>query len=105
MPLESLTVEERDVVHECLKASVEGPFFSEWEFTTIFGIEQEEVEKVLESWPDVDEDDQVVALALNNAMNNLLGYPHRCEDVWGEYISVPPREVGRIFQKWRNASR
>jgi hypothetical protein len=55
--------------------------FPDWEFGTIFGIERGEVKEVLNAWPDVTEEDEVVSLVLNNAMNNLLGYPHGCEDV------------------------
>lgn len=51
MPLDDLTVAERKIVHECLRASVEGPFFPDWEFGTIFGIEREEVEEVLRFCP------------------------------------------------------
>lgn len=101
MSLDDLTVAEREIVHECLKASVEGPFFSDWEFHALFGIERGEVKQVLKSWPNVTEEDEVVSLALNNAMNNLIGYPHGCEGIWNEYISVPSEEVARIFQKWR----
>jgi hypothetical protein len=101
MSLETLTEEELDIVQQCLKASVEGPFFPEQEFHTIFGVWRGEAKEVLESWPNVNEEDKIVSLVINNAMNNLLGYPHRCEGVWDEHISVPREEVARVYGKWR----
>jgi hypothetical protein len=105
MVLDELTVAEREVVRECLKASVEGPFFPDWEFGVLFGVERERARKVLKAWPNVSEEEEVVSLVLNNAMNNLLGYPHECENVWHEHISVSPSEVARIFKKWRKIDR
>lgn len=37
MPLNDLTEDELEVVVECLRASVNGPFFAMWEFHTLFG--------------------------------------------------------------------
>lgn len=101
MPLTDLTAHEQHVVLECLKASAEGPFFPDDEFRTIFGLRREDVQAVVARWPFDDREDRDARLAINNAMNNLLGYPHRQEDVWEDYISVPPQDVKRIFDKWR----
>ncbi len=49
MPLTDLDERERDVVRQCLKAAVESPFFPEWEFGTIFGLERDDVRRVLMS--------------------------------------------------------
>lgn len=49
-----------------------------------------------------DTSNEVAALAINNAMNNLLGCPHRQEDEWFKDISVSREEVRSIFQKWRD---
>lgn len=38
MPFEDLFKIEQDVVCQCLKATVEGSFFPEWEFHTLFGL-------------------------------------------------------------------
>jgi hypothetical protein len=101
MSLRDLTKSEQNVVLECLRASVEGPFFPDWEFQTIFGLERTAVEGVVNRWPVDDEQDEVAHLAINNALNNLIGYPHRREHEWPQHISVPAAEVGRIFAKWR----
>lgn len=82
MPLSDLSTSERRVVFECLRASLEGPFFPEEEFTSIFGISRAELAEVVAAWPEVDEHTDEVRLAIRNAMNNLLGYPHDCHAVW-----------------------
>jgi hypothetical protein len=102
MPLTTLDEREREVVRECLRAAVEGPFFPDWEFETLFGLDREEVKHVLLSWPSLNEADESTALAINNSMNNLLGYPiGEGQDAWPRFISVSRAELARIFDKWR----
>ena len=95
---------EWQTILECLKASAYGPFFDhDDEFATIFGIDRSELETVIDEWwiEDTSPSDNVL-LAINNSMNNLLGYPHRKCHLWSDYISVSPKEVNRVFEKWRN---
>jgi hypothetical protein len=101
MPLADLTPEEREVVKGCLRAAVEGPFFPEWEFSTLFGLKRDEVKVILASWPDLDDSDESVSCAINSSFNNLLGYPHRCEDIWPQFIPVTEQELARIYSKWK----
>ena len=56
---------------------------------------------VLDEWPDVDDSEERVRLAINNSMNNLLGYPHDFHDKWESRIRVAKAEVARVFSKWR----
>lgn len=84
-----------------MRAAAEGPFFPEWEFRALFGLEREEVAAVAESWPIV-LDGRTGDLAVNNALNSLIGYPHgREDDAWPTYISAPPSEVRAVFARWR----
>lgn len=101
MSLSSLTHVERQIVFECLRAASEGPFFPDWEFATLFGLKRDEVRRISAAAPDIDDSREDAAIAINNAMNNLLGYPHNQEAAWSQYISVPAAEVRRIFSKWR----
>jgi len=106
LSLSDLDEKERDVVRECLRAAVEGPFFPEWEFHAIFGLEREEVEQILSAWPKLDESDNSVVTAINNCFNNLLGYPAENKDgIWPNFISVGQIEVARIFDKWQRKPR
>src|SRR4051794_25289381 len=101
MALADLTDEEQRAVFECLTAAASGPFFPDWEFQTLFGVSRSDVKAVADAWPNVNEETESVSLAINNSMNNLLGYPHGRVRDWSRYISVGPAEVGRIFRKWR----
>ncbi|MBW3624926.1 MAG: hypothetical protein KY468_16110 [Armatimonadetes bacterium] len=101
---EILTQKEKQVIGECLRAAAEGPFFPDWEFSTLFGLDREEVKQIAEAWPDIDGTQERVGVGINNALNNLLGYPHHKEGDWAKYISVSEDEVDRIFCKWRYLS-
>jgi hypothetical protein len=74
MPLTDLHPAELDVVKECLRAAVDGPFFPDWEFPALFGRERAELRKVLQSWPELNEVDDTVRIAVNKSFNDLLGY-------------------------------
>lgn len=99
--LEQLTDEEKRVVGECLCAAAFGPFFPDWEFHTLFGVDRDEAIRVAQSWPNVEATDISVGYIINDAINNLFGYPHRKQDKWNNYISVSPKEVYAIYNKFR----
>ena len=102
MALADLDDCEREVVRECLRATVEGPFFPEWEFEIIFGLSRDEVRQILMTWPTLNEADKSVVRAINNSINNLLGYPAKNkQEIWPRFISVSGMELARIFDKWK----
>jgi hypothetical protein len=102
MSLGDLSPGERNIVLECLRAAVEGPFFPDWEFQTLFGLERKEVKEIADAWPALNERDRKIAMAINGSFNNLLGYPHRCEKEWPRFISVSREEAENIYSKWRS---
>jgi intein-encoded DNA endonuclease-like protein len=64
-------------------------------------LERDEVNNILESWPNLDETRELVGVAINNSFNNLLGYPSRRKSQeWSQFISVTREELARIFEKW-----
>ena len=96
------------LIGQCLKAVAHGPFLidpsaddSRWEFPMLMGLTPTAFTDIADRWPDVGLGDKNVQLAINNALNNLLGYPHRCEAEWPRFISAPPAEVARVLDKWR----
>ena len=105
MSFQSLNDQEKQVVFECLRAAVEGPFFPDWEFPTLFGLERQEVARVLAAAPQIDDADEDVSLAINNTLGNLLHYPHGEVLAWSQFISVPESEVRRVFEKWKDETR
>lgn len=100
--LEQLTDEEKRIVGECLRAAAFGPFFPDWEFHALFGVDRDEAIRVAESWPNVEETDISVGYIINDSINNLFGYPHRKQDEWNNYISVLPKQVYDIYNKFRS---
>jgi hypothetical protein len=104
MTLEEFSDEELATLGSCLLAATVGPFFPDWEFHTLFGLERAEVAAVAKAWPKVDLANEDVQLAVNNALNNLVGYPHHCENEWDAWIPATPQELVRLFCKWRGDS-
>lgn len=98
-----LSDEERRVVRQCLHAAVHGPFFPDWEFHTLFGLDRPEAAVALSRWPDLQDsrESHPDHLLINNAFANLLYYPHDCETRWPEFIQASVDEVARVFAKWR----
>jgi hypothetical protein len=74
--LDALSAEEREVIRRALDAAVNGPFFPDWEFSTLFGVARAEAAASLARFPDLKADTETDYLAVHNAIANLLGYPH-----------------------------
>src|SRR6476659_10547809 len=91
--LNSLNDAEKQVVFECLRAASDGPFFPDWEFHSLFGLHRDQVRRIVASIPDIDDSSEDNALAINNAMNNLIGYPHGQEAAWPQFISISREDV------------
>ncbi len=97
MNFAELTEKQKKIIGECLDAAANGPFFPEWEFSTLFGLERSEVAKIAKDWPNIDLDGAFVDLAINNALCNLWGYPIDKESAWDSLISVSRSEVGELL--------
>jgi hypothetical protein len=44
-------------------------------------------------------DPEIVAVAVSNSFNNLLGYPHRKDHVWPEWVSVDRAALRKLFDR------
>jgi hypothetical protein len=86
-------------VGQCLAAAEEGPFFPDWEFSTLIGVDRPELALIRAAWPDVDLDQVEVRAAITNTLNNLTGYPHRKDAHWSDYIGAPAVDVERLLDK------
>ncbi len=104
MPLSNLSKEELDLTRRCIHAAADGPFFPEFEFATIFGCERAEVRDILKLWPNVDDSDSLISMAINNTFNNLLGYPHGMEPQVLAMTRASMKEVEALYTKWLNGS-
>lgn len=105
MHLERLTKQESRIVGEVLRAAADGPFFPDWEFHTLFGLEREQVRRIADEWPLPVQPLEDVTLAVNNAFHNLLAYPHRKNDVWDEWLSVDREVLYGLFKRLRGGGR
>lgn len=84
MNIRNLSNDEIKIIHECLIASAYGPFFTDnsakdnpfWEIHFIFELAMDELLKIADALPQIDMEAEDVKLAINNSINNLLGYPH-----------------------------
>lgn len=97
----------------CLNAVVHGPFFPDCEFHTLFGLTRLEVEIVLTEWPNLpaqtpsgyDSPGHFQDVAVNNSMNNLLGYPHGFRgDVFLREVGASEQQVAAVLTRWRGGT-
>src|SRR5256885_16434337 len=99
MDLNNLTDADTVIVGQALRAAADGPFFPDWEFPTLFGLERSELRAIADAWPKPAASRDDVEMAVNNSLNNLLGYPHRQDVVWSEWISVDRNQLKKLFNR------
>lgn len=104
MDLVGLSDPDKVLVGQALRAAVDGPFFPDWEFHTLFGLMRSEVRAIADAWPNVDLTSEDVALAVNNSLNNLLGYPHGEDFIWPRWISVDRSKLDELFARLRGST-
>jgi hypothetical protein len=103
MSVANLTEQEQAVVYDCLRAATEGPFFAEREFGALFGMARAEVRSVMRAWPRVDRSDGTVALAISNAIANLLSHAHAMPEERRRWVPASDEEIFAILGKWHEA--
>jgi len=99
--IDRLTEVETKIVGECLNAAAHGPFFPDWEFHTLFGLTRQRIADIAHRWPAVDTNADDVGKAVNNSFNMLLGYPHKKWNAWSEFVSMPPQQATKVYERWR----
>lgn len=101
MHLERMTPAESRTIGEVLRAASDGPFFPDWEFSTLFGLTREEVRSVADAWPVPLVPPDIVERAVNNALNMMLFYPHRKWDEWPAWVDAEPADLVAFFARLR----
>jgi hypothetical protein len=92
---------DKQVIGECIRALAHGPFIDhDGELQTVTGLHRDELARIGESWPDI-ENASLAVYAANGALNNILRYPHHKEHEWPNYISVSPERVEEVDENWR----
>ncbi len=105
MKLRNLDQKETEIVRKCMECIADGKvILHDFEFHVVMGVTVEEFIEIYNSWPEINENDNVVSTAINNSMNNLLGYPHGKHHRWEEFIDVPLDKIAKVFNKWCDSS-
>ena len=89
---------DQNAIRELLLAAAKGPFFPDWEFPTLFGCSRSEVAELGERLPS--DAGQMADLAIGNALNNMLRYPHGQNAAWSEWLSVSRDELEELARRW-----
>jgi hypothetical protein len=101
MDLDSLSDVDKAILGQALRAAADGPFFPDWEFHTLFGLERRKVRAIADAWPEPTASSDDVETAVNNSLNNLLGYPHQQDAVWSQWVSVDRHQLNKLFNRLR----
>jgi hypothetical protein len=100
VPLKDLPLRERMLIKQCMDVVVAGEVIEHVELQTLCGLEAAYFTAVVDAWPLIDDALPDVFLAINGALNNLLGYPHGRDDIWESEIQAERVEVERIYRAW-----
>ncbi|HEX4862192.1 MAG TPA: 5-formyltetrahydrofolate cyclo-ligase [Rhizomicrobium sp.] len=96
--LRLLSARQREIVRVCLRVAADEPdVFPQWEFATLFGLTRAEVASVADAWPDCGEN---TSLAIGNALNNLLGYPHDWQHDWDAHFAFTKADLAATLAAW-----
>jgi hypothetical protein len=100
-----LSLEQRRLVAACLSAIVRGPYVDDDdEFRAVMGVTREEAAAVADSWPEP-AGHGYSFVTVNNALNNLLGYPHRQWRELSRFIGADEGAVAQALMAWREDDR
>ena len=101
MDFDTLSDKDKIIVGQALRAAADGPFFPEWEFQSLFGMRRSQVRAIADAWPQPAASLEDVTQAVNNSLNNLLGYPHHMEATWSQWISIDCQRLNELFNRLR----
>jgi hypothetical protein len=101
MDFDSLSEADKGVVGQALRAAADGPFFPDWEFRALFGLERSKVRAIANAWPQPGASPEEMTIAVNNSLGNLLGYPHHKDAEWTHWISIDRQQLNELFDRLR----
>jgi hypothetical protein len=101
MDFDNLSELDKRVVGEVLRAAADGPFFPDWEFHALFGLERGKVRAIAAAWPKPIAPTEQMAIAVNNSLNTLQAYPHSKDTEWSNWISVDRHQLKELFNRLR----
>jgi hypothetical protein len=100
-----LSADQHALVAKCLAAVVEGPYIDDDdEFDTVMGVSRDEAAETLAAWPEPARHGMSFR-AVNNALNNLLGYPHGRWPELARDLGATENDVAHALMVWRGEDR
>lgn len=95
--------EDRELIRRCLEACQDRRVFEDFEFETLFGLIRPAFCAAARRWTEQGRVDPEIELAIHNALNSLLGYPHGMDDRLRVEFGVSREQLGEVFRRWRTA--
>lgn len=96
--LDELDNWEREVVRRALVAIADGPFFPDWEFQTLFGVDRLKMREELAKFPTLSVSNNVQSFSVNNALFFLTTYPIKDKEPLASF-GVDLGEVAVLLKK------
>ena len=101
MYFSKLSESEKQIVFQCMTAMLNGNFL-EHEFQTRLGIDEIELRKIMDDFPNIDdtEDESTATLAINNCLNEVCYGIGFSEKDWKKWFSVEREKIVETYRKW-----
>lgn len=100
MAIRGLRAGDADLIARALATCLDPAFFDGEEFETLFGMTRSEFGRITEHWSGAATVDADLLSAVQNALNNLLHYPHCLHDKLEEAHGIPRRDLNGVLERW-----
>jgi hypothetical protein len=102
MALSDLTLSDREVVMQCIKLIVDGPYLMQTELQTRTGLTRAELEDARRALPTLTrvEVNDPTSLAISNCLNEVVNGIRVDPSDWSQWFDVPPSEVAKVLARW-----
>jgi len=77
-------------------------YLDDWEFPTRLGFEIDDLQHLIDRWPNIDDRDEnsVGFLAINNCLNEVCHGFHIPPEEWDTWFNVPMGTVKDTYRNW-----
>lgn len=100
MAFEQLSPDEQEIIRRCMTAILDGPYIEDVHFGTRLGLDRSEMREIVAKWPDLDDSDPDVDLAINNSLNEVCNGVRITAKEWARRIGEPKEAVERTYNRW-----
>jgi hypothetical protein len=96
---DAISSADSEIVRQALRAAVEGPFFPDEEFSTLFGVDRNTANEILVAWPERTVGPDTFRGAVIGSLNNLLGYPHGKDEDLLAYVPEGRKAIEKTLAR------